>query len=347
MADNNQPLSPTGYVLTMQPYNNNPFWDEDKPPVPAGEGIPPGGTTGQVLTKKSDEDYDAEWQDPQGGSAEFPPGGQPGDFLVQTEDGVGWKAIGDGLTIHTYESLDISKYASLCTVTVPTDVVNNAVLYMVQLHNNEKEETIVYGPVTPDGFIKYIAGPRWNRVYNGPISIDVSSSESGFNTVFKIRSIIGQIVGTFEADSLILTVITNETSAVKAASAPAPSGSAFTDCSSTSFVSYDGVFYLDIPYSNLPSDWKVMYIDFLLKVEKTATCLLHAELTPSNFTAGLWTGVLSVDFNQQYVCRLNQLQMTEDSTVKALVSVGNSLNLTEASDISIPENTVASVIVGV
>lgn len=67
MADNNQPLSPTGYVLTMQPYNNNPFWDQENPPVPAGEGIPPGGTTGQVLTKKSDEDYDAEWQDPQGG----------------------------------------------------------------------------------------------------------------------------------------------------------------------------------------------------------------------------------------------------------------------------------------
>ena len=67
MADNNQPMSPTGYVLTMQPYNNNPFWDQENPPVPAGEGIPPGGTTGQVLTKKSDEDYDAEWQDPQGG----------------------------------------------------------------------------------------------------------------------------------------------------------------------------------------------------------------------------------------------------------------------------------------
>lgn len=64
---NKQPLSPTGYVLTMQPYNNNPFWDDEKPPVPAGEGIPPGGTTGQVLTKKSDEDYDAEWKDPQGG----------------------------------------------------------------------------------------------------------------------------------------------------------------------------------------------------------------------------------------------------------------------------------------
>lgn len=285
-----------------------------------------------------------------GGSAEFPPGGQPGDFLVQTEDGVGWQAIGEGLTVHTYESFNISKSATQCTVTVPTDVVNNAVLYMVQLHNNENKETIVYGPVTADAFVKNIAGPRWNNVYNGSIAIDVKSVESGFNTIFTIISLTGQIIGNFEADSLVLTVISNETSAVKASSAPAPSGSAFTDCSSTNFVSYDGVFYIDIPYSNLPSDWKVMYIDFLLKVEKTvgtATCLFHAELTPSNFTAGLWTGILSADGNQQYVCRLNQLQMTEDSTVKAIVSVGNSLNLTEVTNISIPENTVATVIVGV
>lgn len=285
-----------------------------------------------------------------GGSAEFPPGGQPGDFLVQTADGVGWQAIGDGLTIHTYESLDINSNNTQCTVTVPTDVVNNAVLYMVQLHNNEKKETIVFGPVTSDDFINNIAGPRWNGVYNGEISIGVSSRESGFNTVFTIKSIHGQILDSFEADSLILTVITNETSAVKKASAPAPSGPAFTDCSSTSFVSYDGAFYIDIPYSNLPSDWKVMYIDFLLKAEQTvgtATCLFHAELTPSNFTAGLWSGILSADGNQQYVCRLNQLQMTEDSTVKALISVGNSLNLSEVTNISIPENTVATVIVGV
>ena len=92
MADNNQPMSPTGYVLTMQPYNNNPFWDQEKPPVPAGEGIPPGGTTGQVLTKKSDEDYDAEWQDPQGGGGGT---GEDGGYYTPSvsEEGVlSWTA---------------------------------------------------------------------------------------------------------------------------------------------------------------------------------------------------------------------------------------------------------------
>lgn len=33
----------------------------------AKQAFPAGGTTGQVLTKKSDEDYDTEWQTPQGG----------------------------------------------------------------------------------------------------------------------------------------------------------------------------------------------------------------------------------------------------------------------------------------
>ena len=32
-----------------------------------GEGVPAGGTTGQVLTKKSGSDYDAEWKNPAGG----------------------------------------------------------------------------------------------------------------------------------------------------------------------------------------------------------------------------------------------------------------------------------------
>ena len=66
MADSNdRPLSPQGYVIGLLPTNQNPFWDEENPP--AGQGLPAGGTKGQVLTKKSDTDYDANWADPQGG----------------------------------------------------------------------------------------------------------------------------------------------------------------------------------------------------------------------------------------------------------------------------------------
>lgn len=42
------------------------------PPGPAGKdgvGIPPGGTTGQMLVKTSDEDYGTQWTDPPGGGS--------------------------------------------------------------------------------------------------------------------------------------------------------------------------------------------------------------------------------------------------------------------------------------
>lgn len=38
------------------------------PPGPPGVGVPPGGTTGQALTKLSDSDYDTGWRTPTGGS---------------------------------------------------------------------------------------------------------------------------------------------------------------------------------------------------------------------------------------------------------------------------------------
>lgn len=80
MPETTRPVSPQGYVITVNPTNQNPFWDKTPPPVPAGEGIPKGGKTGQVLTKKSDADYDAGWEPPTGGSADLPAGAD-GDIL--------------------------------------------------------------------------------------------------------------------------------------------------------------------------------------------------------------------------------------------------------------------------
>ena len=39
------------------------------PPGPPGIGVPPGGTTGQTLTKLSDSDYDTGWRTPTGGGS--------------------------------------------------------------------------------------------------------------------------------------------------------------------------------------------------------------------------------------------------------------------------------------
>lgn len=54
-----------------------------------GEGVPAGGTTGQVLKKQSDDDFDAEWQDDES----LPSGGSTGQVLAKTSsaDGAaGW-----------------------------------------------------------------------------------------------------------------------------------------------------------------------------------------------------------------------------------------------------------------
>lgn len=41
--------------------------------IEARQGVPIGGTTGQVLTKVSNSDYETTWEDPQGGSGYIPP----------------------------------------------------------------------------------------------------------------------------------------------------------------------------------------------------------------------------------------------------------------------------------
>lgn len=62
----NSKLSPQGYIINDDPFSINPFWES--------EGcVPPGGTTGQVLTKASDEDYDATWETPEGGEITIDP----------------------------------------------------------------------------------------------------------------------------------------------------------------------------------------------------------------------------------------------------------------------------------
>lgn len=54
-------LSPQGYIITKDPVNANPFWEQEGA-NPSAQ-LPSGGTAGQVLTKKTAENYDTEWKD--------------------------------------------------------------------------------------------------------------------------------------------------------------------------------------------------------------------------------------------------------------------------------------------
>lgn len=63
-----------------------------------GIGIPAGGTTGQVLTKASDTDYDTEWVDQTGGGSGIP--GQDGGYYqpsVDTSGNLTWTASKDDM----------------------------------------------------------------------------------------------------------------------------------------------------------------------------------------------------------------------------------------------------------
>lgn len=90
-------IDPQGYQITLPPTDGpHPFWEEPTPP-PAGQGIPAGGTTGQVLKKHSNEDYDVDWADESGGGGsggDLPTGGQDGDLLTKDNSvsgGAVWK----------------------------------------------------------------------------------------------------------------------------------------------------------------------------------------------------------------------------------------------------------------
>lgn len=114
-------LNPQGYVITKDPRNTNPFWDGGDAPVPEGEGLPPGGESGSMLSKKTAADYDADWvnlEDTTWGmevdvrlaalEAEGPPGGtlpegQDGDILQS--NGSDWQAVAPTST-GWYQELD-------------------------------------------------------------------------------------------------------------------------------------------------------------------------------------------------------------------------------------------------
>ncbi len=70
-------------------------------PGPAGVGVPVGGDSGQVLAKASDDDYDTEWVDMQGGSAVSPTAtvvkvGDTATITITDYEGTTTASISDG-----------------------------------------------------------------------------------------------------------------------------------------------------------------------------------------------------------------------------------------------------------
>lgn len=62
----------------------------------AAEMFPAGGTTGQILAKASNANYDTHWVDNEGGGGALPPGGTDGQYLVRSsaaQEGAIWRDL--------------------------------------------------------------------------------------------------------------------------------------------------------------------------------------------------------------------------------------------------------------
>lgn len=77
-----------------------------------GQGIPAGGTTGQVLKKKSGKDYDTEWADETGGSSTT---GGVESFLIKVPENVSTVELFSG---KSYKNVEIYSIAKLTTQAV-------------------------------------------------------------------------------------------------------------------------------------------------------------------------------------------------------------------------------------
>lgn len=84
-----------------------------------GVGVPVGGTTGQVLAKNSNADYDTEWVAQSSGSGAVDSvNGQTGVVTLDQDD------IGDGTTYKQYSATDKTKLAGIETGADVTDATN-------------------------------------------------------------------------------------------------------------------------------------------------------------------------------------------------------------------------------
>lgn len=83
-----------------------------------GEGVPIGGTTGQVLAKIDATDFNTEWVDQSGGGAVDSVNTQTGVVVLDQDD------IADGTTYKQYSAADKTKLAGIETAADVTDAAN-------------------------------------------------------------------------------------------------------------------------------------------------------------------------------------------------------------------------------
>lgn len=121
------PIGPAGPEGPQGPQGpEGPAGPKGDPGV-AGAGVPAGGTAGQVLTKKSETDYDTEWKDPTGG------GGGTGQQLVKWVEYEGFETV---YPSHTYEVSNINAQSVTGSALEPVTGTMDGVEYTITFSDN-------------------------------------------------------------------------------------------------------------------------------------------------------------------------------------------------------------------
>ena len=143
----------------------------------SGEGVPSGGTTGQVLKKKSNNDYDTEWVDESGGGS-----GGTSDYTdlnnkpkINNVELSGNKSLSDlGITNFSGDYNDLSNKPDIPTKT--SDLTNDSGFIDSSYHDNTKQDTLVSGTniktinnesILGEGNISISGGSSLNNVLDG------------------------------------------------------------------------------------------------------------------------------------------------------------------------------------
>lgn len=82
-----------------------------------GEGVPPGGTAGQVLEKIDGTDYNTQWATPAGGGDVVGPASATAD-AVALFDGTTGKLLKDGVTIATIKQIEQNSQSAAYTLVI-------------------------------------------------------------------------------------------------------------------------------------------------------------------------------------------------------------------------------------
>lgn len=162
----------------------------------SGDGVPPGGVAGQLLTKATENDFETEWADPpEGGGA--PAGGLTGQVLVKLSDAdydVAWVNVeagglslleawrGEWLDYEEYEASELVRYDG------------SLYLALRSVYNSEPEPSAPYEPPLPTYYypaFAQIVSPELEMIEGGPHNFAITAD--GPDLISTGRSNIGKL----------------------------------------------------------------------------------------------------------------------------------------------------------